>query len=244
MRFAKTGVIFGVAAFFLLFHHSSAQEKREGHKSRGGSGYVMLGWSTPNLDALNAGLRAQGYATFSDPVLSFGAGGHLYFNRILFGGEAHGLKITNGTVSTLRGEYKTVLDGAFGFFSLGYLALPHDRLQIYPMLGFGGGVIRLRIETKTAPSFEEVLNDPGRSAELSNGGLLFNLGLGVDSWFGIHRERRDLSGVVLGLRAGYILTPVARDWYLHEKKIRGGPEYDFSGPYVRLLLGLGAVASR
>lgn len=228
----------------MLLHGTiaSAQESYNGKRTRGGAGYFMLGWNAPEFQQLSASLHAQGYPTFSNEALAFGGGGHYYLNRILLGGEGHAFKQEKGTLSRTSGDFETTLEAGYGLFTLGYLLVPHDRLQLYPLFGFGGGVTRLKIIEKNPPSFEDVLNAPGRIAELSNGGLLLNFGLGADTWLGIHRERRDYNGVVLGLRAGYLFTPVAGAWHLDEKKIRGGPKFDLSGPYARLVLGIGALA--
>ena len=232
------------AATLLLVTLASAQENFTRKHSRGGSGYFMFGWNAPNFDALTASLRMQGYPAFSEEALAYGGGGHFYFNRLLFGGEGHAFKSKKGNVARARGDFETTLEAGYGLFTLGYMLVPHDRLQLYPMFGFGGGVVKLKIVEKNPPSFEDVLDAPGRSAELFNGGLLLNLGFGADTWLGIHRERADYNGVMLGLRAGYLFTPLSGDWHLDEKKIRGGPEYDFTGPYARVLIGLGAVGNR
>lgn len=226
---------------FLHAAFASAQG-RYNNKTRGGSGYLMIGWNTPEFDRLTASLRAQGYPTFARDVPAFGGGGHFYIKRFLFGGEGHAFRSAKGNVTLASVEFETTLDAGYGLFTLGYLLSTRDRLQLYPMLGFGGGMVKLKIVAKNPPSFEDVLDAPGRNAELASGGLLLNLGFGADTWLGIHRERRDYSGVVLGVRAGYLFTPLAGDWHLDEKKIRGGPEFDLSGPYVRVLLGVGALA--
>ncbi len=235
-----------LALIVLVLSHTivSAQERYANKKSRGGSGYFMLGWNVPEFDRLSASLRTQGYPTFAQDVLAFGGGGHFYFNRILFGGEGHAFKSKKGNIALARGDFESTLEAGYGLFTLGYLLLTNDRLQLYPMFGFGGGGVKLKIVAKNPPSFEDVLTAPGRNAELSSGGLLLNLGFGADTWLGIHRERRDYSGVVLGVRAGYLLTPLAGDWHLDEKKIRGGPEFDLGGPYVRALIGVGALEHR
>ena len=91
----------------------------------------------------------------------------------------------------------------------------------------------------SGPTFEDVLTDPGRGAELSTSGFLLDLGVSVDVIARHIDDHHAHGGPLLGLRAGYILAPVKGDWQLGEREIAGGPRMGVEGAYVRAMLGFG-----
>ena len=46
---------------------------------------------------------------------------------------------------------------------------------------------------------------------------------------------------LLGLRAGWVLSPIDGHWQLHEQDVAGGPELGIDGPYVRFMIGGGGI---
>jgi hypothetical protein len=57
----------------------------------GGRGYVVMGTSMLDIDELNTSLSNAGYSELSDNFFTLGGGGHAIINRIIIGGEGHGL---------------------------------------------------------------------------------------------------------------------------------------------------------
>ncbi len=111
-------------------------------------GYFMLGGSLIDLEALNSSPENKGYAKLSDNFLTIGGGGHRDINRILLGGEGHGLR----GKETASGGSKNSMHGGYGFFDLGYLLYASPALRVYPLVGLGGGAITLKMVAQgTAP---------------------------------------------------------------------------------------------
>ena len=76
---------------------------------------------------------------------------------------------------------KATLAGGYGFFDVGYLAYSRENFRLFPFFGVGGGALALRIaERGPMPTFSEVLDNPKREVEISAGGMLFQVGLGLD----------------------------------------------------------------
>ena len=92
--------------------------------------------------------------------------------------------------------------GGYGFFDVGYAALTSNIFILYPVIGIGGGAMTRSVE----PS-------------VSSGALL-NPAVGFD--YLIHRKSK--SGILLGLRLGYIFTLYSDNW-------------NWSMPYIRILIG-------
>ena len=204
-------------------------------KSRG-AGYFMFGGSFLDIGRLSTALERSGYSGLSGDFFTLGGGGHVVIGRLVLGGEGHGFS----GKSSANGRYKIALSGGCGFFNLGYVLYSGKGLQVYPLCGLGAGSITLNITDRRTASFEDVLNDPGRSARLSTSGFLLNLGLQAEKFIGFGSRSRGEGGLVIGVRAGYMFAPVKGGWELEKIEIDGGPGTAFAGPYIRLIIGAGS----
>lgn len=197
-----------------------------------GAGFFAIGTQFTDLAPLNDRLRNAGYPTFASEMVSLGGGGYgVVANRLMLGGEGHGLLTADGSV----GGRNVSIGGGYGLFNLGYLFRPTTGLRAYPLLGLGGGGLLLDIESEgTADSFDEVLDNPNRSASVGRVSLLVSLGGGLEYQFGTPGKGRSAR---LGLRAGYMVSALNSDWQLDENSLAGGPDASVQGPFVRLTIG-------
>jgi hypothetical protein len=223
---------------------SQAQEANTNLYTRGVKGYFMAGANIFDLDELNATLRRSSYPAFSDNLFSFGGGGHLIINRLLIGGEGHGLLTKEKSVVLANRLYKSSLEISYGFVTAGYQVIANGGFSFYPLLGIGGGIISMKIHEKTPASFDEILANPGRNATLTMAGFLVHASLGGDYFFVVDQDAGERRGLIVGFRAGYNFAPLKSDWQLDEFEIAGGPDIDVTGPYVRLLIGGGELRSK
>jgi hypothetical protein len=204
-----------------------------------GGGYFMIGWSALDLDDLNAALAVHGYPQFNESCLSLGGAGHFAVGRLVLGGQGHAYLSESRDALLPTGTYRTELSGGVGFFDLGYQFVCTGRTHAALMVGLGGGGVQLKTIDLSGPTFEDVLDDPGRGSELTTTGFLLDLGVSVN-WIARRGYDHEVSGGPLfGVRAGYILAPVKSDWQLGDREIAGGPRMGVEGAYVRALLGFG-----
>ena len=196
----------------------------------------MIGSSLPDLDGLNAALERGGYSRFPRSFLTMGGGGHAFIGRLVLGGEGQTL-IEEGA----RGRHKTVLSGGCGFFNVGYVARSGAGLAVYPLFGVGAGSLNLSITSRETVSFEEVLEDPGRSARLQKSGFLMQVAIAADRWLGSGR-RSGRGGLFVGIRAGYVFAPAGGSWEFEGIEAGGGPRAGWTGPYIRISIGAGGRA--
>lgn len=208
--------------------------------SRGGRGYFMIGGNSLDVDELNSRMNENGYEEFSNSSISLGAGGHgIVRERIVLGGEGHTL-LGRTEQSTIGGvDYGTKLSAGYGFFDVGVLAMRKGGLDVYPLLGLGAGGVSLEITQSEIGSFDDLLEDPNRSASLSTWSFLINLGLGIDYLAVLGESRRGEGGIVIGLRTGYIFSPFHGDWDFKGETLPGGPDPGLTGAYIRLTIGGG-----
>ncbi len=239
-------------ALAFLAAESSGVAAQEGPAGRGA---FQIGWHAPDIDGLNSSLSDAGFPTFDDAgFLTLGGFGFGTVGRVIIGGEGHGFLPREE--DTADGVYRSRLTGGYGLFNLGYVAWSSPRVDVYPILGVGGGGMSLEIIERSSPTFDDVLDDPGTSTTLTSETWLVSAALGVDWRFGGHDARRDRTrdrirdrdrdedddrgrgGFFVGLRGGWMWAPGDVNWELDElNDVAGGPDTVPDGFFVRVSIG-------
>lgn len=220
-----------------LSNFSFSQESETAKKNEEVRGYLMLGGSQLDLDALNDRLMRQGHASFSDEFFSIG-GGFLRekSSNWLVGIEGHVLLVDEQDYILKNVTHRAALTVAQGFFDIGYNLVSLGGLNIYPLIGIGGGGAWLQIGKN---NFDNILEAPQGNAKLTGSAFMLNFALGSDYLIKIKASEQDETGIVLGFRAGYTYSPWQGAWSTDSISIEGGPKVGMTGPYVRLMLGFG-----
>lgn len=197
----------------------------------GGGGFFAIGVHAAEIDPLNERFRGAGYPTFPSEMIAVGGGGYgVVAHRLLLGGEGYGL------IAPSRGYQgrEISVGGGYGLFTVGYRFRLASELRAYPQVGVGGGGLSVEIASAGSERFEDVLENPNRSATLEKGSFLISLGVGLEYRFRMSEKR---NGFQIGLRAGYLLAPYESDWQLDNSQLSGGPDATLDGPFLRLLIG-------
>ena len=219
-----------------------AAEGAQERESRGAVvGYFAAGVSRIATGELDERLAARGYPAFGRTAAAVAVGAYgILPGGVMLGAEWHGL-----IMGDEAHEGRTVgLGGGYGTIGAGYDVELSPRVRIYPRLGIGGGGMGVWMQREgEAVGFDEVLADPdrhaaladsARSAVLSHGGMVVDLGAGAEFLPGGWGR-----GLLIGLRLGYLAAPSTTSWGLYERPVSGGPAASVSGPYVRLIVGGG-----
>ena len=213
------------------------QESKNPYEN-GGMGYFMMGVGTNDIGNLNSMLKDYDYWDMSDMFISLGGGGHAIIKRFIIGGEGHNII---GDVVT-SGDTKTSLWGGYWLVNMGYMAYATKRLRLYPLVGFGGGGLIFKIvDIQGSPSFEDLLDDPTRSVEMSTGSWLVSVSFGLDYLIAHEETEMGVGGMILGFRAGYNFALSKGEWELDDVAVSDGPEIGFTGPFFRLIIGGGGI---
>lgn len=199
--------------------------------------YASFGNSIVNIKDLNSKLESLKYPKMSDRFVSAGGGIHAVSDGLVIGGEGHRIS----GEKTESKDYETSISIFYGFFYLGHSLYSTENLILYPSIGIGAGRFSLKILEKGHLTFDEVLKGPKRSTRLSIGGLLINPSLGFDYLLSLRKTEKEISGIVIGLRIGYIFAPVKGNWAMEGIKTPEGPKMGITGPYIRLIIGSGGI---
>lgn len=201
-----------------------------------GRGSFQFGYLDLDVEAINGSLDAAGLPGFDSGVLTLGGAGYGAKGPVLIGGEGHA--ILGGKKTTSDGAFEVSLGGGYGLFRLGYLVVETEAFDLYPRLGIGGGRVSVNVKGRSAPLFDDVLQDPGRSSALTSGMFLLDFGLGADYRFRIESDEDEFGGLLIGLQAGYLLAPGSPTWTLDGiNSVAGGPELLIQGLYIRVSIG-------
>lgn len=213
----------------------------------GARGAFQVGYQTPDIDGLNTALANSAFPGFDDGLVTLGGFGFITKGRLIIGGEGHGFLPREE--DTADGAYRTRLSGGYGLFNLGYMAYSEDRLDVYPIVGVGGGAMQLDLIERGSPVFGDVLDNPGRSSRLMSDTWLLSAALGVD-WrlggepgheTGEDDEAGERGGLFVGLRGGWMWAPGDINWELDElNDVAGGPNTAPTGFFVRVSVGGGS----
>ena len=236
----KKGQFILVAGLILLLLQSSLTlAQTENKKSGSGGGYFMMGLKMLDLDEFNSKLAAHGYPAFSSNFISIGGGGRGIVNKLVLGGEGQMLVVGEETATVGTESYKSQLTGGYGLFNIGCLIFSKNGLNIYPMLGLGGGGMTFTISENSAPTFDEILDNPKRSVQLNYGAFLLSVSVGLDYLLKLEENEKGFGGLLFGIQAGYLLAAYSDDWMTDSNEVVGGPDIGFNGPYVRFMIGGG-----
>jgi hypothetical protein len=208
-----------------------------------GAGVFLAGAGVFDLSELNDHLEANGYDTFGSVIVLLGGEGRAVLDSgFVIGGYGAALIAPN---EDGPGDFQASLGGGFGMFDLGF-ALVRTRSLLFTITGgIGGYGLSLEIDDERSASFDEVLQEPGRSTTLSAGGLLVGAKLGLDARVPIGEPDKGRRGFfTLGVRVGALFGPPIGSWSLANADVRGGPSTQLLGAYTALALGFGGGPER
>jgi hypothetical protein len=200
-------------------------------------GYFQAGLHWAELDALNDRLVLFGIPSFNDHFLTLGGGGHVEIDRVLIGGEGHGLMSQSESSAGFSHE----LSGGYGFFNVGGVIIRDNDFRLFGLVGVGGGALELETSERALLTWDEVMANPRRGAELTVGGIMLQTAFGAD-YIADFDETFGWGGVSVGLRIGFTYQPETDNWEMEGLDTPGGPEVSLTGFYARL--SVGGVAGR
>lgn len=226
-----------IALAMMIAAPASAQDARTTVAPRG-QGYAMVGGLGLDLGPINGALAAEGYGPLDDRMLAVGGGGHVTLGNWILGGE--GFFLVPRSTERPTGSRSARLTGGGGLLNAGYTVVRAGRTAVYPMIGIGGGGIELALDGTPPASFGGVVADPAQDANVERYMLLLRPAVGIDHLVPLGELGGRTGGLLVGVRAGYLFTPAATDWYSSDSTLTGGPDQRLDGWFIRVTIGGGS----
>ncbi|MEO6528062.1 MAG: hypothetical protein ABIP93_15685 [Gemmatimonadaceae bacterium] len=234
----------GCAALVLMLvagRGASAQSLGAGNGYPFNAIVLSTGMGTTSVDPLNARMTAAQFATLSNDAVSYGASGYFALERALIGMDVQ--RSTFGEEGLNNGRTSD-LSTLQGMVTVGYAVAATQRFTLFPQFGVGLGRVEVTLRdrnggstTASQPTFDEVAQSPGAESNLTARHLLYSVGGGADY---LVARRGASMGVVMGVRAGLLASPNRATWTRNGQTIVAGPDAGATGPYLRVVVGIGA----
>ncbi|GAA4417425.1 hypothetical protein GCM10023187_49810 [Nibrella viscosa] len=199
----------------------------------GGAGFFRTGY----INLRNAGVTAGRFATTGFPAMGDGfalAGGEGYYryNRVIVGLGVMAMQ----SRTTRLGDVAIERTASAGTAKLGWIIHEGKRWFMYPAVGPGLSTLSL------------TRHEPGQYITIRHlfsyaTDVSLNADLKLRNWSG-NRER--FSGLMLGLRAGYLVSPGSAQWKSNTDlgQMASLPTYATNGFYIAVTVGGGRFGVR
>ncbi|HEY0674410.1 MAG TPA: outer membrane beta-barrel protein [Longimicrobiales bacterium] len=213
----------------ILFAHATAYAQAP---ARGA--FAGIGMHSADVEELNTRLAASGYPDFSDEFINFSVGYNWWTRGLVWSLDVSALF----QPSESNTNYRTNLTGGYGLANVGVPVRAGRDLLFYPMLSVGAGFAQLSIQERADVSFDELLQDPGRTADVTNGSLLFGPRVGADYRWRRGERNGAARGFAVGVRASYLFSAFESEWAeIDNETVDGGPNLNMGGLQVMVTVG-------
>lgn len=208
---------------------------------QGAKAWYSPGFSFLDMGGINTAIASFGYNPLSPTFISSGGGAHLILDRIILGGAGYAL---NGFRSANSQGDILAVQGGYGLFNLGFLVLSESNFSLYPMLGLGSGSVSISGSTALNKLFG--LSSSENLDRLDSSQVVLDIGLGADYMIDFNGDPEQASGLLVGLKLGYLFVVSPTQWEANRRIIGGSnlPNLSNQGLYFQLSLGAGTQRSQ
>lgn len=200
---------------------------------------VGPGWIDPG--DLEDRLRAHGFEDVDTQVVLLGLSGRIIFDNAIalgLGGAILGRTAVEGS-----GEY----DATLGYNTLraegGYAFLHSDTWLLLPKFALGVYSATVTLNDDRDTTFDELLEEPGTTTNLSSRGFLMGALLDFEFRFAPGRTDDGARGFfAIGIEGGYLYSVPLSSWRLESgAEVDDGPDAPLTGGFVGVTLGGGVL---
>jgi hypothetical protein len=204
-------------------------------KKRVNAAYFIGGQNMLSLNSLNNTIEQRGFPAVAESYFAYGLGGHVIHNKFIVGIELQRFIEKKQLTSK---EFNTSILGKYSLLNMGYLFYSKEGLMMYPLFGIGLGELKLRVIENNIHSFDDI-DSYQKGSDSKTRSFLVNFGFGLDYFFKFKEKKRGKNKLIMGIRVGYITSAARSDWSVNHIRVDDGPTAGLTGPYVRVIIGLG-----
>lgn len=201
---------------------------------------LTTGMSMMSVDPINARITPTNFASLSNDAVSYGAAGYVALGRALLGAD---VQVATFGEEGLNNGRTDDMSTRQGLATVSYALVATRHVTLFPQLGVGLGQVEVFLRdrsgvstTASQPTFDEIAQAPGAESRMTGHHLLYSFGGGMDY---LVTQRGASRGVVLGVRGGVLASPNRATWTRDGQAIVAGPDAGATGPYLRVVVGLG-----
>jgi hypothetical protein len=198
---------------------------------KGGAGFLKVGYANHTGSALVLNeITPEGMTGFSNSFYGVGAEGYFRTGRAIIALEG---SVGAQNRQSVGNKYGEAYAGT-GHARFGWVILEGTQYWLYPSIGSGSAVLGITTYDKVNGENENLRNTLLYTPSL-------DIGLNGDFLTGKVTEGSNrFGGLLLGLRAGYHLSPKSNNWRDEDwNRVRNFPNYNNRGFYVSLTVGGG-----
>ena len=207
------------------------------------------GYLRGDLSSINNSLRSFGYNPIEGNILTYNLSAKFIIRRFVLDvgvpffrapDQGH----SNGRRTTLSGT------GANFEANLGYVLMEKKSFRLYPYAGLRSNYAALRlIDTSPVNNLSQLANSTRREGTLTFNSGSFNLGIHAEKLIPLKNRKidcpQDTRYLSLGVKAGYLFPINGGELGEYNgQELVDAPRFGLKGPYVRLVVGIGARIRR
>lgn len=235
-------IVFGALFLFFLVSGTAPGQEKEIEKikkfikkKRINAAYLMAGENMFAIGKLNDYLGSGDFPTVPKNYFTYGLGGHVIHNKFVLGLEIQrSFKKKQMTAKA----FTTSLSAKYSILNIGYLFYWKKGLMMYPLVGVGLGELKLRVIENNIQSFEDI-GSYQKGSDSRTRSILVNMGFALDYFLNFNRRKKGQNNLMMGVRLGFLVSAARFDWSVNHVHVPDGPPVGLTGPYVRVVIGLG-----
>ncbi|SFN32555.1 hypothetical protein SAMN05428949_2430 [Chitinophaga sp. YR627] len=200
-----------------------------------------IGYLRTNMSSVNASLKPLGYHAIRDNYTTASFSTAYFYNRFLFRGEAS--LILPHSINQ-PDNMKTTFGGYSVAAGIGYVVMQTPRSRLYPYVAIQGFSTRLKFTDRTpVKDMNELISTSRRNSSIQFSNASIDAGIQFERMITLKNNQWDCPQnnkyMTIGFRLGYNWSPGTVKARYNGALITGAPEYNFQGPYLKVMIGLG-----
>ncbi|OQP46854.1 hypothetical protein A4H97_04845 [Niastella yeongjuensis] len=202
---------------------------------------VGLGYLHTNMSSINASLKGAGFKPMKEDYGTLSVSFGYFVNRLLFRTD-FSLVLPNHVDQRIgrNTEFKGYTIGA----AIGYALVQKPKFRLYPYAGITAFNTKLQFnDISNVYDMNELLNTPRYNSSLQFSNATLDLGVQLEKIFTLTNNKWDCPQfnryMTMGVRLGYNISPGVNKARINGHQPQDAPEYNYEGPYIKLIIGTG-----
>jgi hypothetical protein len=202
---------------------------------------IGVGYLNTNMGSINTSLKNLGYQPVKENFATLSLSSTYFIKRFLFRSEVslilpNQVDQSNNTTTAFSGY--TVSAG------IGYAVIQNSRFKLYPYVGITSFNTKLKFtDNALVTDMDELINSPNRNAKINFSNASLDIGMQLERMIVVRNNKWDCPQnnkyMTVGARVGYNWSPGTVKARYNGNQLTGSPEYNFQGPYIKLVIGVG-----